>query len=232
MFLTGMNSEENNTNTGRDEKQKYHQGLENMSGGSRFPQGEDGKGGICLHILLISTNLPKHPKTLLDYLKNVFLVIRKISIRNYRIPKLEKWLAFMKYLPCVRHCALPINLPTNPVITLRTLQMGPREGHRDPGSQSQHTAHWLPSLPSPTGRALAHSQFTDFLWSHLIHPSLPCGVAWAASPLSGFPVSIWIHATKGISLVLFLFWQNTHNMKYTVLTIFKCSISCIYIITI
>lgn len=60
MLLTGMNSEENKANTSRDVGEKFHPGLENRSGGSKFPQGEDGKGGICLHILLISINLPKH----------------------------------------------------------------------------------------------------------------------------------------------------------------------------
>lgn len=53
----------------------------------------------------------KVPKTLLDYLKNVFFIIRKVSLRNHSIPKPEKQLAFMKHQPCVRHCALSLRLP-------------------------------------------------------------------------------------------------------------------------
>lgn len=63
-------------------------------------------------------------KTLLDYLANVFLIIWNVPLRNYRIRKPER-----EHFHCVRHCALTINPPSNPVIIVLTLQMSPRAGH-------------------------------------------------------------------------------------------------------
>lgn len=112
---------------------------------------------------------PTAHKIPLDYLNNKCFITRKVPLRNYRIPKPEKGLAFWEHLPCVRHCVLTLN-PCNycPHITPETQRsLSKDQGRR---ARTWHTG----SPPCPTHKqSSVHLLFTDFPSIHLVQPLFP-----------------------------------------------------------